>query len=195
MSQIEMDATRRSWMVALGLGLYMSASGCGPTPAPLDCEGDACGMACEEDIDCGDAESCVSGLCEPQKSECLVTCGPDETCQGGTCRPDVECTENIECDDDQICLNEMCWYVGSCIEDEHCPGEMTCVDNACEGDPRGTPPGGPPPRPPNPCEINADCEDDQLCWDGMCLTGVECLRHLHCPANNACFVAECWDLS
>lgn len=146
---------------------------------------------CVADDDCGDGESCIGGVCaEPLLDECAETCGADQVCEAGECRPVVECSVNGECVEDQICLHGTCTYVGHCTEDEHCPGAMTCEDNACAGDPRPGPPSGGP----RVCEINDDCAEGEFCFDGGCYVGVQCLEHAHCAPNNACFVAQCWDV-
>jgi hypothetical protein len=108
----------------------------------------------------------------------------------GECLPPVDCQINGDCPEGHVCLDQRCTYVGGCTEDAHCYGEMECVDNECVGDPG---PGGGD-GPPIPCQINDDCPEHAICFNGFCEKGIECLEHAHCPPNHGCFRALCWPL-
>ncbi len=77
-------------------------------PPGTRCDGDgACLTACNHDVDCGDAASCMDGFCEP-----LVPCGADGGCPGeltcncnGVCvqAPGNPCTGNLQCPVEAYC--------------------------------------------------------------------------------------------
>lgn len=94
-----------------------------------------------------------------------------------------ECALNEDCAEDSICIRGQCVYFGECLLAAHCGGR-SCEDNRCVG---ALGPAGPP----SLCEINADCAGTQFCIGGTCQRGVECRKHAHCSAGDACIDISC----
>ncbi len=45
--------------------------------------------------------------------------------------------------------------------------------------------------PPSPCGCDADCPDNELCWDGVCDGAIGCRAAAPCPAGKSCMDGRC----
>jgi hypothetical protein len=178
---------------------------CGTTCIPVD--------RCCANVDCGDCESCVDGVCQSgcfEGQSCengLCTCSPascdgccaDDTCWGGRyvdyCgtggQPCVACTGGMGCEDDGVCRCSLGWREcrGVCISDTHCCTDDQCANGRkCAGN--GSCATACPAQ--NECPSNCSCAAGPdpdlplLCYDMYELTYNACNK----PACNQ--HSDCW---
>ncbi|MFT7579640.1 MAG: hypothetical protein ACI9MR_001306, partial [Myxococcota bacterium] len=174
----------------LGEGCSTCATDCACGASASHCVSglDVC-VACVSDDDCGDADRCVGGSCEPAPLSCgNNTCEPQfgEGC--ASCAADCACLGDAD-----HCLNDLdvcvgCVSDGDCAESEQCVGggcvtaPVSCGNDTCE---------------PDLGEGCASCAADCGC-DGdtsICLTDLDvcvaCAAGTDCEADEVCIAGAC----
>lgn len=151
------------------------------------CVDAVCRTGCEDDIDCGDEETCSEGVCEPIETGCEEDeeCGEGKVCDGGECVAETICTPGTTtCDASGVSLcNEAgtaweadarceegteCVFIGGlaqCASTTCEPGEMGCLDGntafVCEDD--------------GSRRVPIVCEVGQVCVVDSCEAPPECV--------------------
>jgi len=139
-------------------------------PPPED--GGAPMLGCAADEDCGPAEACVSGACEPlPPGQCRAAadCDPGEVCVEGACAPvDDTCQFDHDCGPGRGCVDNACRP--RCADDGECTAGTTCADGLCQ--------------PTAECGGDADCDAGETCVSGRCLGA--CADAADCGADEVC---------
>lgn len=181
--------------------LHMSAgcvadAGCPPGEF---CQGALCLAACEDDQQCGPAQTCdgESGRClEPERcsddAECvgLRQCDPlgacfmpecqiDADCEGACvdqrCAegPPVACAADGDCPPSSVCAEAgVCVRTQRCVQDADC-GLGAALCHAPSGECRT-------------CIADGDCAPSESCWQGRCSYVGLCDGPDDCPGDRTC---------
>lgn len=148
-------------------------------------------QSCTSTADCNEGQICQNGTCVPDggRESCNTNndCGPDKICQNGRCFCDcqgspISCSEQCA----GVCLEESvscpCQGNGECTPPQKCvtstSGQNVCSDDDGEGVcPDGSRvacdqncPGGSKPANCRACNADSDCEANQICNRGACIT-------------------------
>jgi hypothetical protein len=152
---------------------------------PTDCEpgqvctNNECTDGCASDDDCPSigtfGQACIDQVCV---TRCDVL--GDFVCFGGICVDGLcapaECNNDAECvGEDQRCDNNRCEAFVRCEENDDCfdvnlfcdfsSGEGQCEDRAR-------------------CTVDVDCNNEQLCLNGVCRDTASCASDDDCPDEN-----------
>jgi hypothetical protein len=158
-------------LIAIGLGLVLSACGGGQSYTP-----------CERDDECAASEVCLASECKPATS-----CAEDADCSGGRvclagfcktagCNQDSDCAASEHCED-HVCVDgPRC----TCLTDADCAPTDYCKDGCtCEL------------REVTPCALDAECAAGELCLDATCQLPPSCTQDADCPASTVCDGSRC----
>lgn len=147
--------------------------------------------------DCDDLNPCTDDSCEPATG-CVFTpntaacddgdaCTDDDLCEGGACEG-----MPLNCDDGNVCTDDSCDMVlgcqhvintATCDDGNPCTTGDVCANSSCTGGPATNCDDGDPCTTDscdallgcqnvavlNCCEVNADCAEGSVCWQGECV--------------------------
>ncbi len=140
---------------------------------------------CREDLQCGEGEVCIEGVCQPAPDDgCNVDadCAQDEVCIEGVCESNsLGCADDADCAENEICAMNVCIDAdactdgdgdGDCLQDGDCddtnpdvgPSSVEVrdgLDNDCDGqvdEEEGD----------QACNSDDDCGPGQSCIEGVC---------------------------
>lgn len=156
-----MDA-RFYWLgTLLALGFGLGASACFIEPA----QPSTFRFNCSADADCGEAESCVDGLCQQP-------CGSMN---------DQECNSSAP-----LCLNGYCSSVCPLSGDDVCPSPQMCM--SLSADPEEPGESGVCTA---PCSDASPCPDGQVCFEDYGLCVGTCMTVADCGSGEECLGGFC----
>jgi len=157
---------------------------------------------CATDDDCGAGEACENGECRP-----ATGCNTDADCAGGRlciegwCR-EGGCNQDSDCGEKQLCQDHVCVDV-ACIDHSHCLPEQYCDENNncvndecstdadCAMDEECAPEGFCREKQPVTCTVDTECEENELCLDGVCQIPPSCTEDAECPTDTVCQSGRC----
>ncbi len=155
---------------------------------------------CTSDKDCQADEACVSGECRPAIG-CSTTadCPNGRACIDGWCR--VGCTQDSDCGDMQRCVDNMCveidcWDHGDCLPEQYCL-DYECLNDECSTDgdcaegEECAPEGFCRDKQPVTCTQDDECEENELCLNGLCQVAPSCTQDGDCPTDTVCYNGRC----
>jgi hypothetical protein len=140
----------------------LSASGCYSERLPPPTFRHACGG----DADCGDGESCLSGLCQVPCTMATATEDCGLSMQGGAYL---------------ACINGACSSACN-LSDDPCPGAQTCTEIPVLSEQLGA---GLCMEMCSPSDPDS-CPDGEACFDGFCATTCDPTDPLACPEGETC---------
>lgn len=132
-------------------------------------------VPCTDDADCPDGQKCEivddSGTCVPDDCSDDTDCDLNEECVDGICM-DLPCSGQDDCPLGTICDEETdtCQQI-PCESSEMCPAGTECEDGFCTPE----------------CRVDGDCTDG-FCVDNTC---VECRDNGDCDSNETCQDGTC----
>jgi hypothetical protein len=155
---------------------------------------------CTADANCQADEACVSGECQP-----AIGCNTNTDCPNGRvcidewCR--IGCAQDSDCGDMQRCVDNMCVEI-DCWDHDDCLPEQYCLDYECLNDECSTdgdcaldeecaPEGFCRDKQPVTCTQDAECEETELCLDGLCQVPPNCTEDDDCPTDTVCQGGKC----
>lgn len=141
-----------------------------------------CLRQCDGDLDCDDADSCTTDVC--QDGIC------DNRVEDGCCDEDADCFDGLACTS-EVCAHGNCEYDANshcCERDADCDDDDGCTVNRCDMQSHTC-------QAPEAvaCGDNDACTADS-CVDGTCVHDREvacCVAHADCDDRNPCTIDRC----
>ena len=178
---------------------------------------------CRNDAQCDDDNVCTDDTCNVATGECSTVANQAACDDGVACTVDDQCVEGAcggttddgLCDDTNLCTDDLCRpgtgcensaNAAQCDDGLGCTVDDICADGLCSGS--DTCPGGescdvatgecvPAPE----CQVDADCDDGDVCTAATCDAGVgvcivtftfaQCDDGLFCTLNDRCADGIC----
>ncbi len=158
-----------------------------------NCEQDP---VCETDAECAVGELCMNGLCVTDTDPCNdITCPVGFVCVDGACTPEANgCQADSDCEDNNPCTRGFCDAATAQCRYTGIPGcgELSCASNA-DCDEWEICSDGVCMPDPNQCVDASDCASGESCVNGSCVADTDPCALIRCSEGHICVDGQCID--